>query len=261
MKIKVKRYRRRDGTKVRASRRKRRRKIAAIGATSAVGFLIGARLLNKNKKPVVSKKDLSNRVKGFADLKKEFIEEEREYLSNTTPLKIGLGKKLSPSNKKFVKKFPELVDYTVKENEKSYSPTELEDRLEMFEKSNKFKRETRIFRSKSRASKLKKENKFRKCFLTLEFARPKGARDKKPRKRRGKAVFFEGRRTAILVRAGSRSEAISKARKLKRRGGDGVKEVRNLNTKEESQARTGKWLRIRPKGFTKDMRGFGPKPK
>lgn len=93
------------------------------------------------------------------------------------------------------------------------------------------------------------------------FARTKGAKDKKPRRKRGRAVFFEGRRTPILVSAENRSQAISKARKLKRRGGDKVSEVRTLSSKEESQAQKGKWLRIRPKDFTSDTRGYGPKPK
>jgi hypothetical protein len=96
----------------------------------------------------------------------------------------------------------------------------------------------------------------------INFARKKGSRDLKPRKKRGKAVFFEGRRTPILVNAESRSEAISKARKLKRRGGDKVIQTRNLSSKEEDLAKKGKWVRARPKGYDiNKLRGYGPKPK
>jgi hypothetical protein len=79
-------------------------------------------------------------------------------------------------------------------------------------------------------------------------------------KTRGRAVFFAGRRTAILVNAKDRVEAIRKAKRKKKRGGD-VKEVRTLSSKEKASAKTGKWLRIRPKGFKENMRGLGPKPK
>lgn len=77
-------------------------------------------------------------------------------------------------------------------------------------------------------------------------------------------VWFSGRRTAILVRADTRSEAIAKARKRKRRGGDGVDSARHLKDWEKKQASGGKWLRSGAKGEKAGYggkRGFGPKPK
>lgn len=78
------------------------------------------------------------------------------------------------------------------------------------------------------------------------------------------SIFFSGRRTGIVVNANSRSEAISKARKKKRRGGNEVEATRTLKGTELKQARAGKWVRNGPnneKPGYKGRRGFGPKPK
>ena len=77
----------------------------------------------------------------------------------------------------------------------------------------------------------------------------------------GWKVFFGGRRTANLVRASSRSEAISKARKNKKRGGDNVVSASQLTSKEKKQSDSGKWIRTRSPKFKKGMRGYGPAPK
>lgn len=76
-----------------------------------------------------------------------------------------------------------------------------------------------------------------------------------------RGVWFEGRRTAIIVRAKKRSEAISKARAKLRRGGTAVKKVRQLNSSELRQAKRGAWVRSGPNGERagyEGMRGQGP---
>ena len=79
-----------------------------------------------------------------------------------------------------------------------------------------------------------------------------------------RGVWFEGRRTPIVVDADSRGEAISKARSKKKRGGDAVASVRVLKGTELSQARAGRWVRSGPRGEKpgqSKMRGYGPKHK
>ena len=79
-----------------------------------------------------------------------------------------------------------------------------------------------------------------------------------------KGVWFGGRRTPIVVSAATRSEAISKARGKKKRGGNNVASVRTLTGTEARQARAGKWVRTGPKGEKPGqsrLRGHGPKPK
>ena len=77
----------------------------------------------------------------------------------------------------------------------------------------------------------------------------------------GWIVFFQGRRTGTCVNATSRSEAISKARKSKKRGGNKVVSARKMNASEKKTANAGKWVKSRPPGFKPSMRGVGPKPK
>ena len=79
----------------------------------------------------------------------------------------------------------------------------------------------------------------------------------------GWLVYFEGRRTPVAVSAESRSEAITKARKLKKRGGDAVVSARKA-TDEERKAASKGWVRTGPNGEKpgeSKLRGFGPKPK
>jgi hypothetical protein len=73
-------------------------------------------------------------------------------------------------------------------------------------------------------------------------------------------VFFKGRRTAVAVSAATRSEAISKARAAKRRGGDQVVQARQATAAERKTASGGGWIKSRPPGFKESMRGQGPKP-
>lgn len=81
----------------------------------------------------------------------------------------------------------------------------------------------------------------------------------------GYLVFFEGRRTGIAVDASSPAEAEAKARKLKKRGGDGVVKVRKASPQEVSTAAKGRWIRSgpngEPAGYDKGKRGYGPAPK
>jgi hypothetical protein len=74
-------------------------------------------------------------------------------------------------------------------------------------------------------------------------------------------IFFKNRRTAVAVSAATRSEAISKARKAKRRGGDQVVQARQATAAERKTASGGGWIKSRPPGFKASMRGQGPKPK
>lgn len=78
-------------------------------------------------------------------------------------------------------------------------------------------------------------------------------------------VWFEGRRTAIAVRATNSSEAETKARKLKRRGGDTVVKVRQATPEEQKTAASGRWIRTGPDGqragYNPSKKGFGPAPK
>ena len=78
-------------------------------------------------------------------------------------------------------------------------------------------------------------------------------------------VFFGGRRTGIAVRAETRSNAISKARSKKRRGGSNVVAARKMSKSERKIAGKGRWVRTGPKGqkagYNKSKRGYGPKPK
>jgi len=99
---------------------------------------------------------------------------------------------------------------------------------------------------------------------SLEFARTKGAKDLRPRKRKHYGVWFEGRRTAILPGpTESKAEAIEKARAKMKRGGNRAR-VRELTPQEIKTANTGRWVRT---GFNHEkpgyegMRGYGPKPK
>jgi hypothetical protein len=77
-------------------------------------------------------------------------------------------------------------------------------------------------------------------------------------------VYFGGRRTPVAVSASDRNEAISKARKLKRRGGDNVVSARLANESERKTAAGGGWVRSGPHGEApgeSKLRGHGPKPK
>ena len=80
---------------------------------------------------------------------------------------------------------------------------------------------------------------------------------------RGMGVWFEGRRTGVLVRAKNKAEAIEKAEKAKKRGG-AVGTVRSLTKQEEAIAQKGRWVRTGPNGEKPgelDIPGLGPKPK
>jgi hypothetical protein len=80
----------------------------------------------------------------------------------------------------------------------------------------------------------------------------------------GWLVWFGGRRTPIAVAASSRSEAISKARKRKRRGGDNVVSARQPNESERKTAANGGWIRTGANGEKpgqSKLRGYGPRPK
>jgi hypothetical protein len=80
---------------------------------------------------------------------------------------------------------------------------------------------------------------------------------------RGMGVWFEGRRTGTLVRARNKAEAVEKAAKAKKRGGE-VVNVRNLTKEEEAIAQKGRWVRTGPNGEKPgelDIPGLGPKPK
>ena len=61
-------------------------------------------------------------------------------------------------------------------------------------------------------------------------------------------VWFAGRNTAVVVSADSRSQAITKARELKRRGGNEVVSARPLTGTSLKQANSGKWVRERSDG-------------
>lgn len=78
-------------------------------------------------------------------------------------------------------------------------------------------------------------------------------------------IWFQGRRTAVVVSADNRSSAISKARKRKKRGGESVTKARVLNASESKTARSGRWVRSgpngEPAGYNKNKRGKGPAPK
>jgi len=92
--------------------------------------------------------------------------------------------------------------------------------------------------------------------------RTMGAKDKKPRKTKVYGVWFEGRRTAIVRSADSRGQAISIARKAKRRGGDRVVSARPLKGSSLKAAQAGRWTRERARpGDDSNLRGFGPRPK
>lgn len=77
-------------------------------------------------------------------------------------------------------------------------------------------------------------------------------------------VWFKNRRTSIVVTADSRSSAISKARKKKKRGGDEVATCRKLNESERKAIRGGRWLRTGAKGekagYNPSFRGSGVPP-
>ena len=80
----------------------------------------------------------------------------------------------------------------------------------------------------------------------------------------GWLIYFEGRRTPVAVSASNRSEAISKAKVLKKRGGEAVVSARQANEQERATAAKGKWIRTGPNGEKpgeSKMRGQGPKPK
>jgi hypothetical protein len=80
----------------------------------------------------------------------------------------------------------------------------------------------------------------------------------------GWLVYFGGRRTPVAVSASDRNEAISKARKLKRRGGENVVSARLANESERKTAASGGWVRSGPNGEApgkSKLRGHGPKPK
>jgi hypothetical protein len=81
----------------------------------------------------------------------------------------------------------------------------------------------------------------------------------------GMGVRFSGRNTGILVDADSRSEAISKARKKKKRGGDKVEEVWALTPAQKAQSDKGNWVRTVGRDerhlASEGRRGQGPKPK
>lgn len=76
-------------------------------------------------------------------------------------------------------------------------------------------------------------------------------------------VWFAGRRSPIGVDAENASEAISKARKKKKRGGNTAR-ARRLKPNEIRTASKG-WLRTgfkgEPAGYRKSFRGQGPAPK
>jgi hypothetical protein len=80
----------------------------------------------------------------------------------------------------------------------------------------------------------------------------------------GMGVRFAGRNTGILVDADSRSEAISKARKKKKRGGDKVEEVWTLTAAQKAQSAKGAWVgtvgRDERHLASEGRRGQGPKP-
>lgn len=79
----------------------------------------------------------------------------------------------------------------------------------------------------------------------------------------GYLVYFVGRRTPVAVSAESRSNAVSKARENKQRGGDEVKSVRLATPEERSTAAGGGWIRTGPNGEKpgeSKLRGYGPKP-
>jgi hypothetical protein len=79
----------------------------------------------------------------------------------------------------------------------------------------------------------------------------------------GYLVYFGGRRTPVAVAASSRSEAISKARKLKKRGGDNVVSARKPTASEKKTASNGGWIRTGANGEAagkSKLRGYGPLP-
>ena len=67
----------------------------------------------------------------------------------------------------------------------------------------------------------------------------------------GYGVWFGGRNTPICVSASSRSEAISKAKSKKKRGGDNVVKARTLTESEKKTASKGNWVTTRPDGKSK----------
>lgn len=77
-------------------------------------------------------------------------------------------------------------------------------------------------------------------------------------------VWFKGRRTSIVVDAPSRSSAIVKARKKKKRGGEEVKRARQLKPNEKKVASSGRWLRTgkngEKPGYNPSKRGKGVPP-
>lgn len=102
------------------------------------------------------------------------------------------------------------------------------------------------------------------CIGLIEFARTKGAKDLRPRKRKHYGVWFEGRRTAILPGpTETKAEAIEKARVKMKRGGSRAR-VRELTPQEIKTANSGRWVRTgynHEKPGYEGLRGYGPKPK
>jgi hypothetical protein len=77
-------------------------------------------------------------------------------------------------------------------------------------------------------------------------------------------IWFEGRRTPVVVQSGNRSQAIVKAREYKVRGGDLVEVARLLSESELKVIESGGWLRTgpdgQPAGYNPNKKGQGPEP-
>lgn len=71
-------------------------------------------------------------------------------------------------------------------------------------------------------------------------------------------VWFENRRTPIVVDAENSKEAIPKARKKKKRGGNKVERARLLNESERKTASSGRWVRTGKNG---EKAGYNPNKK
>lgn len=89
-------------------------------------------------------------------------------------------------------------------------------------------------------------------------------KEKKAKNNKGWLIWFEGRRTAVAVSARSKQEAIEKARKGKKQGGEDIVTVRRPTEAERRISDRGGWIRTGPNGEKPgqgDLRGYGPKPK
>jgi hypothetical protein len=137
------------------------------------------------------------------------------------------------------------------------------ERFDAIDKMAQVMREFKQGKLESSSGNKVKDRKQAIAIALSERARVK-RREKSERRDDRYLVYFGGRRTPVVASAETRSEAISKARERKKRGGDRVVSARVANAGEEKVIRSGKWVRSGPNGEApggSKLRGHGPKPK